>query len=144
MTSSEKKKELLKVSQINKRVEELNAEIEMLWSQAVAMSPNTSGMPSGGTSDGTKIERVVERLEKAQSQLTAEVKALHEVKYKIISAIQGLSDIRERRVLHLAYIGKVEGTKQRPLSLWKVANEMGYSYDRIRHIHGEALLHLEL
>ena len=69
---------------------------------------------------------------------------LCESKENILSAVNSLQNITERSVVQLYYIGKLKNGKYKRLMLWQIANELGYSEDRIKHIHINAIKHLEL
>lgn len=144
MTSREKKQILQQFGEIDNYINDLQEELNSWWVRATAVSPVIYDLPKGGNSDGTKTERAVEHLVKIEQQINEETDKLEKLRYKIISAIKTLPDLRERRVLYLAYIGKTDGKGYKRLKLWQIANEMGYSFDRIKHIHGAALLHIEL
>lgn len=142
MTSKEKKQILLQYSDIDRHIDELQAELDMWWSRL--SGGRLSDMPKGGESDGTETERAVERIIKIEQQIDDEIDELLIMRHKILSAINALSDVRERRVLYLAYIGKDNGDKRRRLKLWEIAREMNYSEIRIKQLHGTALLHIDL
>ncbi len=143
MTVKEKKEVLNNFIKIENRVKELEGELEKLWSRATTSSPNLDGLPrgSGGVD---KVQIGVERIEHLVKLIDDERDELAAVQYRIMSAIRKLPDITQRRIIHLKYIGVPEGKYHRTMPLWKIANELGYSHDRIRHIHSAALLHLEL
>ena len=143
MTSKEKKQILNNFIETENRVKELEQELEKLWSRATSTSPNLDGLPrgSGGVD---KIQSAVERIEKLVKLIDDERDELAAVQYRIMSAIRKLPDITERRIIHLKYIGEADSKYHRTMPLWKIANELGYSHDRIRHIHSAAILHLEL
>ena len=142
MTSKEKKQILLQYSDIDRHIDELQAELDLWWARL--SGGRLSDMPKGGSSDGTETERAVERIIKIEQQIDDEIDELLIMRHKILSAINALNDVRERRVLYLAYIGKESGDGRRRLMLWQVANEMHYSVDMINILHGRALKHLEL
>ena len=77
-------------------------------------------------------QKQVEELADMERQLLAEMVKYHKLRYKITREIEQLPDERFREVLILRY---VEG-----MSLREVAEKMGYSQDRIKHIHGYSLL----
>lgn len=143
MTAKEKKEVLNNFIKIEKRVKELESELERLWSRATSTTPNLDGLPrgSGGVD---KVQIGVERIEHLVKLIDDERDELAAVQYRIMSAIRKLPDITQRRIIHLKYIGVPEVKYHRTMPLWKIANELGYSHDRIRHIHSAALLHLEL
>ena len=144
MTSREKKQILQQFGEIDNYINDLQEELNSWWVRATAVSPVISDLPKGGNSDGTKTERAVERLVKIEQQINEETDELYKLRYKIISAIKTLPDLRERRVLYLAYIGKSENNRYKRLTLEQIADEMGYSLIRIKQLHGTALLHIKL
>lgn len=144
VTSKEKKQILQQYGEIDTHIKELQEELRAWRARATAVSPVLSDLPRGGSPDGTKTERAVEHLAKIERQIDVETDELCRLRYKIVSAIKALPDLRERRVLYLAYIGKSGENGVRRLKLWQIADEMGYSFDRIKHIHGNALLHIRL
>ena len=144
MTSREKKQILQQFGEIDNYINDLQEELNSWWVRATAVSPVISDLPKGGNSDGTKIERAVERLVKIEQQINEETDELYKLRYRIISAIKALPDLRERRVLYLAYIGKTDGKGYKRLKLWQIANEMGYSIDHINRLHGLGLKHINL
>lgn len=144
MTSREKKQILQQFGEIDNYINDLQEELNSWWVRATAVSPVISDLPKGGNSDGTKTERAVEHLVKIEQQINEETDELYKLRYKIVSAIKELPDLRERRVLYLAYIGKMDEKGYKRLKLWQIADEMGYSFDRIKQLHGTALLHIEI
>lgn len=150
MTSQEKKRILKCYAQLDQRINELRDEIDILWSRATSVTSTTTGFVRGGDGDGNKIERAYERIEKVTNILEQEIDKLLLLEHKITKAIQALPDITERRILMLAYIGKTvpsrsgKAVEHKRLSLFNIAKELAYSYDRVKHIHGNALLHIEL
>lgn len=140
MTSKEKKKILRQFAQIDNRINDLLAE-----QKCVCDMINTSGecLP-GGVPDGSKVEKSIERLEDINAKILREINKLCDLKDRILSAIQEMPNITERTILWLHYIGKAERGKYKRLKLWQIANEIGYSHDRVKHMHGMALLHLKL
>lgn len=73
-----------------------------------------------------------------------ELKELSAIRDQIIAAIEELSDVRERQVIYLAYIGKKQGERRVCLKQWQIANEMNYCSDTIKQIHSKALKNLRL
>lgn len=143
MNVKEKKEILNNFLKIESRVRELEEELEKLWSRATSASPNLDGMPRSNNGV-SKTQNAIERIEKLVKLIDEERDELAAVQYRIMTAIRKLPDITERRIIHLKYIGEPNDKYHRTLPLWKIANKLGYSHDRIRHIHSAALLHLEL
>ena len=66
-----------------------------------------------------------------EAAVRAEINELCRVKRLIREAIDAVEDARYRELLELRYIVGMR---------WeKIAVEMNYSYDRVRHMHGRAL-----
>lgn len=143
MTSQDKKKKLLQFKDIDEHIKELEQEANQWWERANLKSPVISDMPKAQGAL-TAQQRALEHLEKIQSQIDNEIDKLLLLRNDIVKAINKLTDIRERRIIYLAYIGKTDGNKYKRLTLFQIAKEMNYSYDRIKHIHGIALLHIDL
>lgn len=143
MTSQDKKKILLQFEHIDEHIKELKAEAEQWWERASLKSPDMSGMPKS-QSLLTAQQRALEHLETVLKQIDDETDKLLILRSDLMKAINQLTDIRERRVLYLKYIGKSDGDKYKRLTLNEIAEEMHYSYDRIKQIHGYALLHIDL
>ena len=128
MNIKQKKKLLNSFSKIEYRVKELENELNGIK----------------GNIDNDKNLKITEKLERMAHLIEKEKTELIQIQFRIMEAIENLSDITERTIIHLKYIGKKEGLYHKTLPLWKIANELGYSLDRINHMHGDALRHLEL
>lgn len=144
MTSKEKKRILLRYGEIGRHIDELEAEKSFWWSRVTSTIPVMSDLPKGGGSDGTLLEVSVENIMKIEQQINDEIDRLATLRDKISSAIQSMTDEREKRVLYLAYIGKSSASSQKRLKLHQIAREMNYSEIQIKRIHGHALLHINL
>lgn len=143
MTSKEKKEILNSFIEIEERVKELEEELEALWSRATLNGINNDGTPriSG---NNKKTQATIEKMENLVKLIDNERDELSLTQHRIMAAIRKLPDITERRIIHLKYIGKPKGIYHKTMPLWMIANKLGYSHDRIRHMHGDALLHLKL
>lgn len=144
MTSKEKKRILLRYGEIDRHIDELKAEKASWWSRVTSTSQVMSDMPKGGKSDGTLLEVSVEKIIKIENQINDEIDRLVTMRDKISSAIQSLTDEREKRVLYLAYIGKSSASGKKRLKLHQIAREMNYSVDHINRLHGMALKHINI
>ena len=140
MTSKEKKKILRQFAQLDVRVNELLIEKEY-WCGIIS---TPGGGVSGAVISGSKVEISTEKLEALDNKIVREIDKLCDLKLRILNAMQKMPNITERHVLWLHYIGKLENGKYKRLNLWQIANEIGYSHDRVKHIHGDALLHIKL
>ncbi|MBR2040098.1 MAG: DUF1492 domain-containing protein [Clostridia bacterium] len=82
------------------------------------------------------VANTTEESKKTVDLIDKEKKELLNTQSQIMIAISKLSNITERRLIYLKYI--------KALPHWKIANELGYSYDYINHLHLVALQHIEL
>lgn len=143
MTVNEKKLILEKYKIFADRLEVLRKEVADLRNRAASLSANVSGMPLS-KADGTKIERALENIERSILRLINEESAVSQTIDRVITAIDGLSDVRERQIMSLKYIGEKSGDTYRRYKLWEIANRMGYSVDRIQQLHSRALKKIKL
>ena len=143
MTSKEKKKVLESFSEIERRIKELENELEVLWSRTTYTAQNFGSILQSGNGV-SKVENAIEKIETIEKLIDEERASLATIQQRIMSAVRNLPNITERRIIHLKYIGKPYGSYHRTLPLWKIANELGYSIDRINHLHGDALRNLEI
>ncbi len=142
MTNKEKKRILQSYAKIEGRLLELESELEFL--EKNPMRPiNLTGTRGSGNNKST-IEAATERKEKLEKLIQEEYNDLQILKTRIVAAIKSLDDITERRIIFLKYIGKGSGKYHKTLPLWKIARELGYSVDRVNHLHGTALRNLKL
>lgn len=88
---------------------------------------------SGNSGIRDRLAELVARKADVETDLLRQMQELISQKARVTKQIHSLEDLREEAVLFKRY---VEGK-----SLYKTATEMSYSYDRIRHIHGQALRH---
>lgn len=95
---------------------------------------NTAPLVSGDrvqTSPKDKIPAEVALIVDLEEQVRRKKSILLQTKAKIINEIQSLDNPLYIDILYKRYVEYK--------SLWEIAEEMGYSYYRIRHLHGIAL-----
>lgn len=80
---------------------------------------------------GGQIENPVIRYIALEQEISEDVLKLQQIKDKITGEIHNVNNADFIKLLYKKYV-ECE-------SLWSIAKNMGYSYDRIRHMHGEAL-----
>lgn len=80
---------------------------------------------------GGQIENPVIRYIALEQEISEDVLKLQQIKDKITGEIHNVNNADFIKLLYKKYV-ECE-------SLWSIAINMGYSYDRIRHMHGEAL-----
>jgi hypothetical protein len=117
-----------------------------------------SALPSGISYDGVGgggsvphgYEVYAAKLDEYFLELSAQIATCQRVRRETIAAIESLPSEAERTLMKMRYIfldeirsnGNVVG--YRPQRFESIAFRMDYTIDRIWHIHGEALAHLQL
>lgn len=127
------KEELLQYKYARKKVDEALEEYEKYKTRAEKMTTIISDMPRG-TSNTNKVED--NAVEMADISRIYEERWLEAEKEKL-EVEQKIEKVEEpyRTILHKRYVEE--------LNFEKIADEMGYSYVRITHLHGEALIEYE-
>lgn len=139
MTVPEKKQMLLSFAEIDKYINDLQKELDFWRNKAYDISVTLSTEPKGSNSAGGSFSKAVERLIDTERQITNETDELCRMRMKIVSAVKALPDMRERRIIYLAYIGRNNGCGYKRLKLAQIACEMNYSEKHIRRLHSAAL-----
>ncbi len=87
----------------------------------------------------------VKKLKQLEGEINSEIDALITLRKTIEIAVMKLPDIRQRKILNLCYIGRLNtnGNYKR-LKLWQIAKEMNYSVDTVSNLHREAIRNLKL
>lgn len=144
MNSQDKKHYLQKYGELDDFINEKCDEITRWRDMATKITPVLSDMPHGsGGSD--KIGTAVDNIISLETTLNGQIDKLCSMRIIIETAINEIDDVTLQRILYLAYIGKKgNDDKWHRLKLWEVANEICYSPDRVRHLHGNALYMLNL
>ena len=134
MTAKEylKKIRLLDIK-INQKVKELD-ELRTM-SQAVRGIDYSKECVQTSLSSGANFEKSVIRISELERLLDREIDYFVDLKHKIINQIQSLDNRNYAEILYKRYI------EFKKLEL--IAVEMGYSYNRIKHLHGYALKEFE-
>ena len=83
------------------------------------------------STDGSGISKAVEESVSLQLEIEKRIQRLTKKRHDIITQIEGLKNTNHIELLKLRYI---DGER-----FEAIACSMGYSFDRIRHMHGEAL-----
>lgn len=138
MNGKEKRKILNSFTEIENRVQELEKELKNVQMRETSTNPKINNISQNNASEPpNRTEQLIELIVDERDKLTL-------IQYRIMAAICKLPNITERRIIQLKYIGEPQGVYHKTIPLWKIANKLGYSVDRINHMHGDALLHLEL
>ena len=114
---------------LDMRIERRTEEIRRMRARLEKATAQLTGMPHGGSgADWTDLDVKVLEYE---AEIRDEIAELCRLKRLIRETIDAVEDRRYRELLELRYIVGMR---------WeKIAVEMNYSYDRIRHMHGYAL-----
>lgn len=144
MTISEKKQILLSFAETDGYINDLQKELDFWRNKAYDISVTLSAEPKGTNSAGGSFSKTVERIIDIERQISDETDKLCRRRLKIVSAVKALPDIRHRRIIYLAYIGRNTGRGYERLKLAKIAREMNYSEKHIRRLHSAALEKLNL
>ena len=127
------KEELSKYRYARLKVEEALEEYERYKTRAEKVTSIISDMPRG-TSNSNKVED--------NAVMMADISRMYEKRWfeaekEKLRIEEKIDQVKEphRTLLHKRYIEE--------LNFEKIADEMGYSYVRITHLHGEALLEYE-
>ena len=109
---------------------------EAMWSQLYSLSsPKYDGASVQSTKDPDKFSELWARIDEKERKICKEIDKLADAKQIITDEIGRIEDTRYVEILLRRYVQMQK--------LEDIANEMSYSYDRIRHLHGFALIAFE-
>lgn len=114
---------------IDRRIDKKQEEIDRLRARLTKSTAQLTGMPHGG-SGGDWTDADVHVLELEQ-KIHAEIIELCRIKREVFEAIDAVEDDRYRTLLEMRY--------RNYMTFEQIAVEMSYSYDRVKHLHKEAL-----
>ncbi len=103
MTYEEKVRWLRRYQESLRREQELAEEVERLRSEATRITPLLSGMP-GGSGDGQKVPRAVERIVQAQQELQEQIDHCADVRGEIAAVIARVTNHKDHEILRRRYI----------------------------------------
>ena len=98
-------------------------------------SPKYDGITVQGTKDPDKFSEAWARIDEKERKICRAIDKLADAKQIITDEIGRLEDTRYVEILLRRYVQMQK--------LEDIANEMHYSYDRVRHLHGFALQEFE-
>ena len=130
MTNQEKKKELRKYGQIERRLDELIAERQAWIDQATRITPSLSGMPrANGISD--KIGDAVAQVDKIDSRIAEVMCSLSCELDRINHVIDSVPDLKLQTLLRYRYILCMK---------WEdISDKMHFDLKWLHVLHGRAL-----
>ena len=138
MTEAQKAKRYLqKIEEMDRqilsdevRIREMEADARTL--RAVRMD----GMPrSGSDATGAAFEAAIAEIDRRRERMAGAIMEKQAVIERLTGEIRGMENKTYARILELRYVRYREFP-----NLWEVAREMKYSYEWIKHIHGDALV----
>ena len=134
----EAKKELREYRDNIKYIDEKQNDAEELKARILSITSNADGMPKakGDNLDHAPLEENLDRIKEIEKDCNKKLQELLLKKYLVENKIEQLEQ-PFKSILYLKYI--------RGINLFKVSEELGYSYDHICKLHGKALkLYAEL
>ena len=125
------KEELSQYNDAQERVEEALEDYKEYKERAEKMTAIISDMPKGSGINSDKVGNNGSAMADISRQYEERWIKAEQARIYITDRISGINNKLYRKVLKKKY---VEGLK-----LEQIACDIGYSYDRTKHIHGEAL-----
>ena len=104
-----------------------------MWAQLYSLSsPQYDGISVQGSKDPDKFGALWAKIDAKERKISQAIDELADEKQRIMKQIDALEDERFVEILLRRYVHMEK--------LEDIAREMHYSYDRMRHMHGLALL----
>ena len=125
------KEYLLQVKYLDQKID---ANLEMLATLRSKLVKVTSKLDENKvqSSGGVNFDDTLASVIDLESEITKEIDAYIDLKAKISSEINAMSDNTLSLILYKRYVLNK--------TLAEIAKELNYSYDHVRHLHGQALM----
>ena len=125
------KEYLLQVTLLDKKID---ANLEMLAIQRSKLTRVTSKFDENKvqSSEGVNFDETLASVIDLEIKITKEIDAYINLRAKISSEINSMSDNTLSLILFKRYVLNK--------TLSEIARELNYSYDHVRHLHGQALM----
>lgn len=125
------KEYLLQVTLLDKKID---ANLEMLAIEKSKLTRVTSKLDENKvqSSGGVNFDETLASVIDLETKITKEIGAYIDLKAKISSEINAMSDNTLSLILFKRYVLNK--------TLAEIAKELNYSYDHVRHLHGQALM----
>lgn len=136
MTHEEKKDWLGRYAEAEREIDMLTEDIQRWASRAEKVTVSFSHAPAKGGA-GSAMEVAIEKIAKLQGKIVKKMGECEEVKDEVQSAIRAVKNPVMREILTKKYVNLDDENRVRTLEV--VAVEMQYSFDRVRHLHTDAL-----
>lgn len=128
---TETKRYLSQVYALNCRIENKKSERDQLRELATSVSSFTNTERVQTSSNQDKMGDTVAKIVDLETEITATIVEYLSKKEEVIKTIESVENINMYNLLYKRY---VEG---KPLT--SIAEEMGFSEDYVKHLHGDAL-----
>nr|DAH03978.1 MAG TPA: Protein of unknown function (DUF1492) [Caudoviricetes sp.] len=125
------KEYLLQVTLLDKKID---ANLEMLAIEKSKLTRVTSKLDENKvqSSEGVNFDDTLASVMDLETKITKEIDAYINLKAKISSEINSMKDNTLALILFKRYVLNK--------TLVEIAKELNYSYDHVRHLHGQALM----
>lgn len=132
ITVEEAKQELREYRDNIKYIEEKQNDAEELKTRITKVTSNMNGMPNGKGENLEKapFEESLDRIKEIEKECNKKLQELLFKKYIVENKIEQLEQ-PHKSILYLKYI--------RGINLYKVSEELNYSYRHIKNLHQEAV-----
>lgn len=130
---SNAKEYLLQIKRKDIMINSLIRQKDDMWAQLYSLSsPQYDNVSVQSTKDPDKFGSLWAKIDEKERRISREIDLLADEKQRIMKEIDALEDERYVEILLRRYVHLEK--------LEDIAKGMNYSYDRMRHLHGLALL----
>lgn len=124
---------LMQIKHMDLMITALIDQKDSMWRQMQSLSsPQYDGVSIQQTKDNDKFGEIWARIDEKERIITKKIDDLADAKQAITDEIGAIDDVRYVEILLRRYVQMQK--------LEEISDAMNYSYDRIRHLHGLALL----
>ena len=138
MTEAQKAKRYLqKIEEMDRQIQSDEVRIREMEADARSLrAVRLDGMPRAGSdSSGAAYEAAIAEIDRRRERLAKAIIEKQEAALRVTGEIRSMENKTHAKILELRYVRYREFP-----NLWEVAREMKYSYEWIKHIHGDALV----
>lgn len=104
MDYDEKKRWLWRYQESLREEQLLEEEIEQLQAEAERVTPCLTGVPGGGSGQGDKLPKAVEKILEEKHRLMKQIVETQSVRREIIAVVDGVKDSKHREILRRRYL----------------------------------------